>query len=190
MKKAGMHCGGCHRLCLWHSGGLRGLVLLLLALMVVSSERSCCYPYPMQQAFVAPAARPPALGPARDHQQGLQRQRRRTAGTPPAGRKLLLAPLVGANGGHGSLRQSQPHSSSESSSRSSSSRASCWSVAGPTPWAGVGTTRQASSLVVAAAAPQGKEGGGARLGGERRWRRRAGGVTERHGEQRVTGGRE
>ncbi|CAM9505956.1 unnamed protein product [Ectocarpus sp. 6 AP-2014] len=189
MQKAGMHCGGCHRRCLSHSGALRGLVLLLLALMVVSSERSCCYPFPMQQAFVAPAARPPGLGPARDHQQGLQRQRRRTAGTPPAGRKLLLAPLVGANGGHDSLRQSQPHSCTESSSRSSS-RASCWSVAGPTPWAGVGTTRQAPSLVVAAAAPQGNEGGGARLGGERRWRRRAGGVTERHGDQRVTCGRE
>lgn len=87
MKKAGMHSGGC-RLCLWHSGALRGLVLLLLALMVVSSERSCCYSFPIQQAFVAPAARPPGLGPARDHQQGLPRQRRRTAGTPPAGRKV------------------------------------------------------------------------------------------------------
>lgn len=98
--------------------------------------------------------------------------------------QLLLAPLVDPNGGHDSLRQSQPHSTE------SASRASCWSVAGPTPWAGVGTTRQASSLVVAAAAPQGKEGWGGGLGGERRWRRRLGGVRERHGEQRVTCGRE
>ncbi|CAN0030676.1 unnamed protein product, partial [Ectocarpus fasciculatus] len=151
MKKAGVHSSGGCRLCLWHSGALRGLVLLLLALMVVSSERSCGYPFPMmQQAFVAPAARPPGLG-SRD--QGLQRWR--TAGTPAAaaGRKLLLAPLVGPNGGHDSLRQSQRHST-----ESCSSRASCWSVEGPAPWTGGGrTNRQASSLVVSAAAAQGKE---------------------------------